>query len=193
MDRRPDEQLMLALGSGELAAFDTLFRRHYATVHALCARLTSSGEAADDLAQETFLRILRHRTTFRGDALFTTWMYSIARNVCINHMQSVKRSRLTATQWLEARALGSASGEGPGDRHSLLAEALERLPSDKREVLVLCRYHDLPFDEVGKILGCSAGAARVRAHRALSALRELCIDLERSDERRRGRGTRAGG
>ena len=192
MDSRTDEQLMLALGGGELAAFDTLFRRHYATVHALCARLTSSGEAADDLAQETFLRILRHRSTFRGDALFTTWMYSIARNVCINYMQSVKRSRLTATQWVEARAFaGGTAGEESGDQRSILAEAFERLPSDKREVLVLCRYHDLPFEEVGKILGCSAGAARVRAHRALAALRELCVDLERSDERRR-RGSRAG-
>ena len=73
MAERSDEELMQALAGDELAAFDALFRRHYETVRTLCARVTASDASSDDLAQETFLRILRHRATFRGDARFTTW------------------------------------------------------------------------------------------------------------------------
>jgi RNA polymerase sigma-70 factor (ECF subfamily) len=80
-----DEELMLALQKGELAAFDALFRRQYETTRAMCARITATPSAGDDLAQDTFLRVLRHRATFRGDARFTTRLYRIARNLCLEY------------------------------------------------------------------------------------------------------------
>src|SRR5689334_12495560 len=90
---------MLALRDGELSAFDALFRRHYEPVRALCARISASPSAGDDLAQDTFLRVLRHRTTFRGDARFTTWIYRIARNVCLEYIGRSTRDRRIAERW----------------------------------------------------------------------------------------------
>ena len=165
-----DEELMLAIRDGELRAFDALFRRHYETVRRLCARILSGGADGDDPAQETFLRVLRHRATFRGDARFTTWVYRIARNVCVEQLARQARDRKLSERWaLEASA--STQEEQAADAE-LLAAAMRALTPEQREVLVLCRFHELPFSEIATILGCTPGAARVRAHRALNSLRE---------------------
>ena len=156
-----DEELMLALRDGELAAFDALFRRHYEAVRALCARISASVTAGDDLTQETFLRVLRHRATFRGDARFTTWVYRIARNVCLEQIARQAREHRLAEQW--SAESGSASEPAGEDDTEVLGAAMQSLTAEQREVLVLCRYHDLPFSEIGSILGCTPGAARVRA------------------------------
>ena len=165
-----DEQLMLALRDGELSAFDALFRRHYEMVRSLCARVVQTGDAGDDLAQETFLRILRHRGTFRGDARFTTWVYRIARNVCLEALARASRDDRLAAAWGAEASSETAPAIGDDDLGQLEA-AMRALSPEHREVLVLCRYQGLPFNEIGEILGCTAGAARVRAHRALAALR----------------------
>lgn len=173
-----DEQLMLALRDGDLFAFDALFRRHYETVRGLCARIAASGDGGDDLAQETFLRILRHRATYRGDARFTTWAYRIARNVCLEHLARTSRERQLAEEWRAESLTATSSIEG--DDIAQLDAAMRALSPEHREVLVLCRYHGLSFGEIGEILGCTPGAARVRAHRALLALRANYLGLERS-------------
>jgi RNA polymerase sigma factor (sigma-70 family) len=150
-------------------------------VHGLCARLTASADA-EDLAQETFLRVLRFGADFRGDARFDTWLYRVARNVCVRHLQRAARERSTRERWsIDARVDGDldASMRDGDDRASVVTAGMARLAPAHREVLVLCRLEGLPFEEVGAILGCTAGAARVRAHRALRALRELCIERAR--------------
>ena len=184
MVERSDEELMQALGGGELAAFDALFRRHYETVRAMCARIVASDGTSDDLAQETFLRVLRHRETFRGDARFTTWAYRIARNVCLEQLARHARDRRIAERW-SAESIATSDAPNDPDDTELLAAAMRSLTTEQREVLVLCRFHDLPFSEIGTILGCTAGAARVRAHRALLALREAYHNLNRSGSVRR--------
>ncbi|HEX6051927.1 MAG TPA: RNA polymerase sigma factor [Gemmatimonadaceae bacterium] len=172
-----DEQLMLALRDGELSAFETLFRRHYESIRALSARMASVRDGGDDLAQETFLRILRYRATFRGDARFTTWAYRIARNVCLEHLARAARERRVAESWT-AEGESATSPAGDGDEVAQLEAAMHALSPEHREVLVLCRYHGLPFTEISEILGCTPGAARVRAHRALLALRANYLALE---------------
>jgi RNA polymerase sigma-70 factor (ECF subfamily) len=165
-----DEELMLALQRDEIDAFDALFRRHYERVRAMCARVTNSPSAGDDLAQETFLRVLRHRATFRGDARFSTWLYRIAHNLCLELAARHARDRKIAERW-RAEVEPSLTPQH-SDEAEQISAALASLAPDQREILVLCRYDDLPFAEIGEILGCTAGAARVRAHRALVALRE---------------------
>ena len=165
-----DEQLMLALRDGELSAFDALFRRHYESVRSLCARIVPTGDAGDDLAQETFFRILRHRATFRGDARFTTWVYRIARNVCLEYVGRAARDDRLAAAWGAEASIETPPSVADDDLGQLEA-AMRALSPEHREVLVLCRYQGLRFTEIAEILGCTAGAARVRAHRALAALR----------------------
>lgn len=179
-DPRSDEQLMRALGDGATEAFGVLFRRHYPRVQSLCARMCGGGPVADDLAQESFLRALRHRHTFRGDARFTTWLYRVARNVCLQQLADSAREHAARERWhSEAAAEVTVAvhvDDGADDRAARVAAAMSRLHPSHREVLVLARLEELSFLEVAEILGCTPGAARVRAHRALQALRELCAE-----------------
>ena len=177
MAEASDDVLMLALRDGELAAFDALFRRHYESVRALCSRVTGTPSVGEDLAQETFLRVLRHRATFRGDARFTTWLYRIAHNLCLEQLSRQARDRRLVERWsVDAEA---ARVPDRSEHLDQLEAALAALTPEQREIIVLCRFQDLPFVEIGEILGCTAGAARVRAHRAIAALREAYLTLDR--------------
>src|SRR5215212_6121528 len=119
---------MLALRDGELAAFDALFRRHYQTVRALCARVSTGVTPGDDLAQETFLRVLRHRETFRGDARFTTWVYRVARNVCLEQIARDAREQRLAERWSTDAVASSEPDRGDATAHTeQLAAAMRSL------------------------------------------------------------------
>ena len=87
---------MAATGHGDLDALGVLFNRHHARVHALCYRLTGDASVADDLVQESFLRVLKYRKGFGARAAFTTWLYRLVRNVCMDHMNAAATNRVRA-------------------------------------------------------------------------------------------------
>jgi len=172
---------MFAVRAGDEDALATLFERHHARIHSLCARLVSVADA-DDLVQETFLRVYRHASTFAGGAGFTPWLYRIARNVCIDRGQRVSRETSVEHEWARMVATDRTSDAAGGiERRRLLETALARLPAPDREVIVLSIMRDLPYAEVAEVLGCSMAAARVRLHRAISRLRRICAELEGPD------------
>jgi RNA polymerase sigma-70 factor (ECF subfamily) len=171
-----DEALMRAVRHGNVETLGVLFERHHARVHALCYRLARSADAADDLVQETFLRVLRYRESFREEAAFTTWLYRIAYNACHEHWQRNRRVEPMDDQ-IPARD-GHKHAALVSERHALLDDAMSRLEPEQRAVLVLTRYHDLKYDDVARVLECTPAAARVRAHRALNDLREIYRELE---------------
>lgn len=174
-----DEELMRRVGEGDVDKLGVLFERHFARVHALCYRLTHRADVADDLAQDTMLRVLKSASTFRGDAAFTTWLFRLAYSACQDHWRRTRRDEYT-TDLSEVADVRSDHGTSDGDeRHALLEAAMERLAPDRRSVLVLTRYHDLAYDDVARVLDCTPAAARVRAHRALNELREIYRELER--------------
>jgi RNA polymerase sigma-70 factor (ECF subfamily) len=169
---------MRAVREGDVDKLGVLFERHHARVHALCFRLTRRGDVADDLTQETMLRVLRHSHGFRGDASFTTWLYRLAVNACQDHWRRSARDE-SMTDVPDIADERHETDADSSDRHVLLELAMRRLDPDQRAVLVLNRYHDLSYDDVARVLECSPAAARVRAHRALNELREIYRDLER--------------
>ena len=182
-----DTQLMMAVRRGDLNQLETLFRRHYASVHALCARLSDGAQAAEDLAQEAFLRVLRLRGSYRGEARFSTWLYRIARNVCVDHgVAGARRRRLEAAWSLDGesgRVAEQATDDEPDheQRRGRLSRALDRLPAEQREAIVLARFHGLPYEEIAVVLDCTPGAARVRVHRAIRRLRDVYLELEHQE------------
>ncbi len=165
-----DETLMRALGAGHTEALGTLFQRHHAGVYAYCARLTLDREAAADLVQDTFLRVLRYRDSFTRAHDFKPWLLRVARNACRDFAARRHGQQRSEARWL-AESMADPGENAPRDAQ--LEHALARLPAADRDVLVLKRFHDLTYAELAAVLGCREGAARVRVHRALRRLQEI--------------------
>jgi len=167
------------LARGYLDALATLFGRHHARVHALCYRYTGEAPAADDLVQESFLRVLRYGKTFDARSRFSTWLYRLVSNVCLDHLKAMQRD-VSAHKSI-ARELDPPDGaHGMGDeRVERVREALYRLPPEHRQVLVLSRFEHLKYREIAAILDITVDAVKQRAHRALRELRRVFEELER--------------
>lgn len=167
------------LGRGDRAALGELFRRHHDKVYRLCWRVVGP-EHAEDLAQDAFLRVLRYGRSFGRRSQFTTWLYRVARNVCLDHIARTGRDETMRSAYAnEVRATGEEDDSVEAAR---VVEALRRLPVAQREVLVLSRFHDLPYAEIAEICRCSVGAVKVRVHRALQRLRTVYEEIEREHD-----------
>lgn len=180
MAGRTDEELVSELAHGDVGALGELFERHHGRVHALCLRLTGDRHVADDLAQESFLRVHRYARGFGARAAFTTWLYRLVRNVCIDHMRRESRERARAAALASEHTEEGREPTAAHPRQDLLREALRRLAPDKREVLVLSRYHGLSYAEIAEVCQTTVGAIKVRAHRAMRELRLRIEELEQS-------------
>lgn len=174
-----DEGLMLLVRSGEVGLMSDLFERHHRSVYGFLYRMCGNRAQAEDLVQEVFLRILKYRETYQPRTSFTAWMYGIARNAYIDQA----RKRKAETTW-DGEGVDMPSRELPVDERLrarqeavLIERALMSLPPDKREVLVLSRYQDLRYDEIGRILGCEANTVKQRVFRAVRALGERFAEL----------------
>ncbi|MEN8145588.1 MAG: RNA polymerase sigma factor [Gemmatimonadota bacterium] len=179
---KSDHQLMTAVGLGDVSALGLLFERHSEGVYSLCYRMTGDGSVADDLVQESFLRIHRYSSRFEGRAAFSTWLYRLVRNVCLDHLNAVSRAQART----ETLSLISEPGHTPGGddevdpRVETLRQALYGLSAGEREVLVLSRYEGLSYAEIAEVCETTVGAIKVRAHRAMRALRKRFTELEQA-------------
>lgn len=164
----------------------------------LCARLTGQPDAAEDLAQETFLEAWRHAQKLRDESGFPQWLSAIARNVCLRwaHNRGKELTRLSVPQadspTAETLVPDDLDLEVDLERHELallLDRAMSLLPSDSRRVLVARCIEDLPQAEVAARLGLSEGAVAVRLHRGKLALRRVLSTDMREEAREFGLGT----
>ncbi len=177
-----DEKLMRRYQAGDVGAFEALLRRHRAALHAFLYRLTGDRSRAEDLAQETWLKVVAAAPRWERRARFTTWAFSIARNVALDE---ARRSSHRTVESLDApRADGrvladGVAAEAPGpDRGAesallrpKLEAALAALPLEQREVFVLREYAGVPFADIAEITGAPVPTVKSRMRYALEALR----------------------
>jgi RNA polymerase sigma-70 factor (ECF subfamily) len=160
---------MTAFSRGDEAAFEQLFERHSAAVHALLTRLTRSSTAAADLTQETFVSVVRGRGRFVDGSRFRPWLYTIAVNAFRDHDRRSRREvPLPEGDWAEGEVEPTRSDPGL-DRQ--VREALASLPAAQREAIELHHFQELGYREVGDQVGLSETAVKVRAHRGHVRLR----------------------
>lgn len=165
---------------GDAAAFDELVRAHLPRVYGYCARYLGNPDQASDATQETFLRALKAIKRFRGDSAFTTWLLSIATNVCKDEvLKSSRHPIMPADEEGPAPwELLPASGDTPEEatlrreRSQVVLEAITRLAPEFREVLLLRDLEGLSYDELAQLLGAKEGTVKSRLNRARLALRE---------------------
>lgn len=169
---------MLRYQRGDERAFDQLVESYSPRVYALLTRFLGPSESREDLVQEVFLRVIRARGEYRPEARFSTWLYRIAFNLCVNENQRRRPSTPLGEregEFHEGRVDPHAPAPGAAlereDLVSCVRAAIAALPPRQRMALVLAKYEELPYEEVGRVLGTSEKAIKSMIHRAREALR----------------------
>ncbi len=178
MSQASDQELMLAVKAGDRDAFEALYRRYRDRLHAFLVRYTGDPATAQDLFQETFLRVFRDRTRYEPRATFSTWLFTIARNLSLDSLKRVgpalSSSRLEAVERvIPDPSPGALEALQRQETDAALRWALTSLPEEERAILLLSRFEGLRYAQIAEILGTSEGAVKVRAHRAFQALRRV--------------------
>ena len=169
-----DNQLMSAVRDGDCDSLGKLFERHHRKLYNYFLKHTGDRLTSEDLVQEVFLRMLKYRGSYRGggDDGFTAWMYRIARNTRFTNGSRKRPEELsmdTAMNIADNRP-GPDQAVETADEIDTLRRALALLPEDDRELIILSKYQEMRYRDIGRVLDCSEGAVKVRVFRALGKL-----------------------
>jgi RNA polymerase sigma-70 factor (ECF subfamily) len=159
---------------GDVAAFEGLYRRFARRVHGLCFRMTGDRDQAEELTQETFVRVWQRLDRFEGDARFGPWLLKVAANLVLDHRRtrSRKHDRELGTDRLD-RVPGPAPEPRAGAGAGLdLERAIGALPERARAVFVLHDVEGLRHAEISELLGVAVGTTKAQLHRARRMLRD---------------------
>ncbi len=185
--QRSDEELMLSSRDGDQGAFEILYQRYEKPVFSFAYRMVTSAAEAEDLCQETFLRVARAGRKYEATGKFKTWLFRIVLNLCHDRLRRRKfRAHLSlnapATDGDDERmqlqeTIGDPSPD-PVERAeaeemtSLVQEAFTALPEQQRTVVLLREYNALKFAEIAEIMHCPVGTVKALNHRARQKLME---------------------
>ncbi len=173
----PDPQLVRAARDGDLGAFEELVRGSQADVWRLCFHLLGDRSLAEDVAQDAFVRAYRFLGRYRGDSKFSTWLFSIVRNCCLDELRRLARRRNIA----EAVRAEPTRAAVESSVRMEVSDALGELSVELREPVVLIDMFGESYKQAARILGVPEGTVKSRVHRA-RALLARSLGAEVADE-----------
>ncbi len=182
METLSDNYLMAKVKDGDLDKLGLLYERYKRPLLGFFRGLVHDRELSEDLLQNTFMRILKYRHLFRGEGDFRTWMYHIARNVKNDHFRKNKIHTDSVDDWADKVAdhHNKSADMQHEEEQDMLKLAMDKLPEEKREVILLSKYQEKKYSEIGELLGCTEGAVKVKVFRALQDLKAIYGQLERT-------------
>jgi RNA polymerase sigma-70 factor (ECF subfamily) len=180
-----DEDLMVLYQRGEVRAFEVLLSRHRKPVYNFILRFVGDKETAEDLLQEAFMRVIKGAEAYKRQAKFTTWLYTIARNLCVDQTRRRKhRKHASLDAPIDASDDSGTlldvipSNEMASDRksvnkqlHQTMQRAIEALSEDQREVFLMREFLDMPFKQIADVVGVPENTVKSRMRYALEKLR----------------------
>ncbi|MEO0570243.1 MAG: RNA polymerase sigma factor [Bacteroidota bacterium] len=180
MQQLTDNALMLKVKSGDLDKLGLLYERHKKRLFGFFYNLNHNPGLSEDLVQNVFVRMLKYRHSYSGEGSFLAWMFSMARNVRYDHYKKNDNrfDDLTQVEYRITDNINIESDMNKRDDLNMLQRAMAKLDEEKREILVLSKFKEMKFSEIGTILGCSEGAAKVKAHRALKDLKRIVQKMQ---------------
>src|ERR1700722_310307 len=193
----PDAVLMLRVKRGDRAAFTALVEKYkQPVVNFVCRSLRDEAES-EDLAQNVFLQVYKSRARYERTAKFSTWLFTIARNLCLNEIR--RRSRHPADSMDAAGPGGGEPGrqnEGKknflprdtllhGELEQKIQQALAELPEIQRTAILLCRKEEMSYEEIAVVVGCSVSATKSLIHRGWETLKQKLKPYLRTGEWRK--------
>ena len=177
-----DEALMRAYQAGDHAAMHQIFEHNKVRILNFCIGLLGSRADAEEVASEAFLAVIKHKDSYQPHRTFSTWLFTIARNMCLNR---IRERRKSVTVWFATK-----SGEAKDDSWDLaddrehsrdrlekkerghaVRQAIAALPLEQKEAIVLKQYHGFSYEEIGLILNCSLDKVKVLIFRAKISLK----------------------
>lgn len=176
MPEVPDEVLLEKWQAGDAVAFEALFQRYSAPLYSYFCRLGEARALAEDLVQETFLKVLAGAQGFDPHRKLSTWLYAIGTNAWRDHRKRTRR-RLAWSALVGPRGHSRRGGEEPltdllrREAAAHVEEVLRELPDEMRAILVMKHFQGLRYEEIGEVLGCPTGTVKSRVHTALMQVR----------------------
>jgi len=180
----PDAALMLRVKQGDTAAFAALMAKYQQPILNLAFRTLRDATEAEDLAQATFVQVWKSAARYEPAARFSTWLFTIARNLCLNEIrrrtrhpaESLDQTRPDADdqplhQVADRQTVVPPEDLLRGELEGKVDEALAALPENQRTALLLCRQEELSYEEIAVVLGCSLSATKSLIHRARETLK----------------------
>jgi len=168
-----DYRLIRAIQNGDMVAFNTMVDRYKKRLMNVLCRMLSSTEEAEDIVQETFVRVYQHRQSFNFKHCFSTWIYTICLNLARNELRKRKKFKFQDITEMQGNELEFAvEAKLPSRLPQLLENAVKELPVKYREAFLLRDVQEMPYEEVAKVLGVPLGTVKSRVNRARLILRE---------------------
>lgn len=186
MDQQdPDVALMLRVKDGDIAAFEDLVERYKQPVINLLYRTLPDATEAEDLAQNVFIQVYKSAHRYEASARFSTWLFTIARNLCLNEIR--RRSRHPAEsmdvphpenedqplrQIEDTKQFAAPEALLQDELEAKVEEAIADLPENQRTAILLCRQNDMSYEDISQVLDCSLSATKSLIHRARETLKQ---------------------
>lgn len=174
---------MLKVKNGDVDKMGLLYGRYNRQLFRFLFNMTRQKELSEDMLQNVFLRMLKYPDGFMGFGEFKMWMYHIARNTLYDHFRKVKRTPVhTDVKEFEEKIEGELHTDAQLEKEQelkILERAMGKLSDDNRELLILCRFQELKYNEIAMILNTTEGAIKVRVHRALTQLKSNYFKIEK--------------
>ena len=180
-----DAQIMLRVKTGDQSAFDYLVQKYRRPIVSFMYRMARNSSAAEDLAQEVFLRVYRSRASYEASAKFTTWLYRIATNLAVNHARDTRHERPEVTVSLdEPNEESGTTLELPDgsltaeqamvrrERMLAIRSKVEALPEPQKLAVIMHKYQQMDYKQIAEVLKKSESATKSLLFRAYETLRE---------------------
>ncbi|MFC1692326.1 RNA polymerase sigma factor [Candidatus Latescibacterota bacterium] len=174
-----DHEAMLAVRDGDIEKLGLLFEKHHKRLYNYFLLETKNRQVSEDLVQDVFYRMLKYRHTYHSEGKLMSWMFKIARNARIDYF----REHSVQSDLIEEGDDFVSSDPNPEEKYEqeseidLLRKAIDELPVDKREVIIMSRFNNMRYEEIGKVLGCTVGTVKVRVYRAIKELTNIYFKL----------------
>lgn len=173
---------MALVQEGKLNYMEILFGRYQKRIYNYFLKCTLDAEESRDLAQITFIRVMKYRASFNASRGFEGWLFQIARNLVKDHFRKLKVYR---DQFNLVDTLPDLAEEGEAreqaEREGLLYKAMAKLDPDKRELLVLAKFQGMKYEKIAEMREMTVSAVKVQVHRTIARLREIYVEEEQNE------------
>lgn len=173
---------MSKVKSGDVDKLSLLFKRYHQAIYKFAYYQIGDQALSEDIVQNVFYRLLKYKETYSGQGEFKTWIYHIARNTITDHYR--KTNKIEYKEDITGLSDVNRNGSIPSEYEKssdlqVVKKALQLLKEDQRELLVMCKYQDMPYKEIAAILNTNENNVKIKVHRAIKELKEIYFKLEK--------------